>query len=272
MVEFFKILFLKHISKRIKEIPVIISVRNDPEIEYKNKIINYIMRKLYPLANGFVFQTQDAKDYFKTILKCKKEVIENPVNENFLKTNYKGEREKKIVAVGRLEPQKNYPLLIEAYKEVCAKHPEYNLEIYGEGSLKEYLLEITKRLKLEEKVIFKGESNQVWADIYKASAFVMSSNYEGMPNALLEAFCLGVPCISTDCPCGGPRSIITNDINGLLTKVGDIKGLTDAINRIIEENIGVKFSNKASKERQKFKTNVICNKWKKFIEDIVDWR
>lgn len=198
----FKILALKKINKKIKEIPTIVSVRNDPVIEYKNKIINIIMRKLYPLADGFVFQTEDAKKYFDDIISCKNEIIVNPVGDNFIKERYIGEREERIVAVGRLEPQKNHQVLIEAFKGVYEKHPDYVLEIYGNGSLEEKLKMQVDQLGLNSAIIFKGNSDSIEKDIYKAKAFVMTSDYEGMPNSLLEAFVLGVPCISTDCPCG----------------------------------------------------------------------
>ena len=203
----FKILFLKKISKKIKQIPIIVSVRNDPVIEYKNKIINFIMKRLYPLSEGFVFQTEDAKKYFDNIINCKNKVIVNPVGEAFIKERYEGEREKRIVAVGRLEPQKNYKLLLDAFKKINQKHPDYMLEIYGKGSLEEELKMLVKKSKLDSVIIFKGNSDTIEKDIYNAKAFVMTSNYEGMPNSLLEAFVLGVPCVSTDCPCGRSKTI-----------------------------------------------------------------
>lgn len=198
----FKVLTLKILNKKIKQIPVIVSVRNDPVTEYKNKIINFIMRKLYPLANGFVFQTEQAKEYFNSIVDCPNRIIVNPISENFIRERYKEDREKKIVAVGRLEPQKNHKLLINAFKEIYKKHPDYVLEIYGKGSLEENLKKQVNQLELNSAIIFKGNSDSIENDIYKAKAFVMTSDYEGMPNSLLEAFALGIPCVSTDCPCG----------------------------------------------------------------------
>lgn len=198
----FKILTLKKLNKKIKQIPVIVSVRNDPVIEYKNKIINFIMRKLYPLANGFVFQTEQAKEYFNSIVDCPNRIIVNPISKNFIKKRYEGDREKRIVTVGRLEPQKNHKLLINAFKEIYKKHPDYVLEIYGKGSLEKDLKKQVNELGLNSAIIFKGNSDSIEKDIYKARAFIMTSDYEGMPNSLLEALALGVPCISTDCPCG----------------------------------------------------------------------
>lgn len=264
----FKVLFLKYINKNIKKIPVIISVRNDPKVEYKNKLINWVMRKLYPLADGIVFQTEEAKKYFDNIVNCPNSIIVNPVGNVFLKKRYEGEREKKIVAVGRLEPQKNYNVLIDAFKEVYKKHPDYILEIYGEGILKEELQKKVKQMGLDLVVIFKGNSNSIENNIYKARAFIMSSNYEGMPNALLEAICLGVPCVSTDCPCGGPRELINNNENGILVPVNNSKKMANAICKIIEnEKLTNKLSLNANACQDNYSVETIVEQWKNIIKN-----
>ena len=123
--------------KEKRKIKVIVSVRNDPKIEYKSKLYNLLMRKLYPKADGFVFQTRDAKEFFSSEIQEKSTIILNSLNPNFIVDEpYLGEREKNIVSVGRLADQKNHKLLIRAFKNVSEKFPEYKLVIYGEGTLK----------------------------------------------------------------------------------------------------------------------------------------
>lgn len=194
----YRVLFLSMFNK----IPVIVSVRNDPKIEYKSFKSRLIMKLLYPLAKGFVFQTKEAQEYFSSKIQSKSIVIPNPVDKRFLEKNCEGQRSNTIVTVGRLEEQKNHELLINAFSKITNEIPEYKLIIYGEGSLRERLEQQIKNLKLEEKVLLPGVEKNIEEKIYNARLFVLSSNYEGMPNALMEAMALGIPSISTDCPCG----------------------------------------------------------------------
>ena len=122
--------------KKIRKIPVIVSVRNDPNVEYNSKINNLVMKILYPLADGFVFQTEDAKNYFNKKIQSKSVIIPNPIKETFIQQDiYTGEKDKIIVNIGRLEKQKNQELLIEAFNDVKDEFLDYNLYIYGEGTL-----------------------------------------------------------------------------------------------------------------------------------------
>lgn len=116
-----------------------------------------------------------------------------------------------------------------------------------------------------------GKSNCIEKDIYNAGIFVLSSNYEGMPNALMEAMALGLPCISTDCPVGGPKTLIKNGENGLLVPVGDEEALSIAILKLIEDNeLSQKIANNALKISEKFNPNIINQQWEDFINKIIN--
>lgn len=106
---------------------------------------------------------------------------------------------KKIVTVGRLTVQKNQKLLIESFSEVLKKYPNIILEIYGDGEKREELKYIIKTLGVSNNVIFKGNILNVHEAIADAGLFVLSSDYEGLSNALMEAMMMGLPCISTTC-------------------------------------------------------------------------
>ena len=267
----FRLLFLKKYSKNIKNIPVIISVRNDPNTEYKSPIYHFLMKKLYPCANQMVLQTKDAKQYFINHINYNGVVIPNPVSDIFLVQPYKGIREKRFVAVGRLYQQKNYYNMIDAFGLFHKKHQDYILDIYGDGVLKEKIQKYINSKGLAHFISLKGKSDDIKSEIYNASAFILSSDYEGMPNSLLEAACLGIPCISTDCPCGGPRDILENGKNGILVPIKDSICLANAMNEIVEDKkMAKKLSCNSSSNSVKYKVECIVDNWKTEIQKILN--
>lgn len=258
----FRILILK----KIINAPIILSVRNDPKTEYKGLKRKIFMRLLYPKADGFVFQTNQAKEYFSKKIQKNSIVIANPINDKYLIEPYLNDRDKSIVTVGRLTPQKNQKLLIDAFEIISKTHGDYELKIYGEGELEKELKEYADRLNLSNKIKFMGVSNTIENDIYKDGIFVLSSDYEGLPNSLMEAMTLGLPCISTDCPCGGPRELIVNNENGILVSINNAVEMAQAIKNIIEdETFAKKIGFEASRIREKYNSKKIVSEWEKYI-------
>ena len=258
--------FLALLTKKTK---VIISVRNDPNVEYaglKNKLL---MKLLYPKCDGAVFQTSDAEKYFNNIIK-NRIVIYNPLSHLFLNKKIdRKEKEKTIVSVGRLEKQKNFDLLINAFSLFEKKNPDYKLIIYGEGNERNKLQEKIRSCDLENKVVLTGQVDDIQDKIINSSLFVMSSNFEGMPNALIEAMALGIPCISTDCPCGGPRELINSGENGILVPTNDEIALSTSMDKVInDEKLAKKISENGLKIRDLLDEERICLKWKKYIEEV----
>lgn len=249
---------------------IIVSVRNDPKVEYNTLFKKILMKILFKRANGFVFQTEEAKQFFSKKIQLRSIIIPNPLNPDFIIERYEGKREKKIVNVGRLESQKNQKLLIDAFNIVQKKYPDYELHIYGDGSLRENLQTQINRLKIENKVFLHGIIDNVREEIYKAKLFVLSSDYEGMPNALMEAMSLGISCISTDCPCGGPRFLIQNNENGILVPVNDVNAMSDSILSLIENAKKCdKIGKNATMIGQLLNPDCITNTWLKYIDQIV---
>lgn len=249
---------------------VIISVRNDPKYEYATIKDKVLMRLLYPKADGMIFQTDEAREYFKFMKIEKNTIIPNSINLDFLIDRFVGERDKKIVTVGRLEKQKNHAMLIKAYSEFFKKNRNYTLDIYGEGSCREELETLIENLHLEHKVTLHGQVDNIIDCIYKASLFVLSSDYEGMPNALLEAMALGLPVISTDCPCGGPKMLINDCVNGMLVPVNDYSKLSERMLDILSNTESIdKYSQNASKIQKKLSPKRVNEKWREFVEEII---
>lgn len=247
-------------------IRVIVSERNDPNHFPGKNVVKHISRTLMKYADGFVFQTEDAKKFYDKKLRNRGTVIYNPLYIEKLPTIYNGRRAKKIVTMGRLSEQKNQKILIEAFSKIEGAYPEYELIIYGEGSLRETLEKQVRDLGIEQKVKLPGNDANVLEKIRDAGIFVLSSNYEGMPNALIEAMALGIPSISTDCPCGGPKTLVQPYINGLLFPVEDVDALVSCIKYFIEnEEKADEIGMRATEIRTLLASNRICEEWSKYI-------
>ncbi len=253
----------------LKRVRFIVSERNDPNSFDGKKSTKIISRLLMRLANAFVFQTKDAKAFYSKALKNRGEVIPNPLLHPNLPQEYEGEREKVLVSAGRLVEQKNQALLIDAFSEIYKDYPEYKLIIYGEGPLRERLEAQIEKLGLSESVLLPGNYEDVLERMKKAAMFVFPSNFEGMPNALIEAMAIGLPCISTDCPCGGPRELIQNHKNGILVPVKDYEGLVNAIRELLNDSeSAAKIGHEAVSIREKLEPERIGAAWLKIIEEM----
>lgn len=250
----------------------IVSERNDPRHfagKFSTKVLS---RLLMRLADGYVFQTKDAQNYYNS-LKKKSTIIHNPLFglQSMPSSQFDGEREKVIVSMGRLNPQKNQSLLIEAFAQIQTDFPSYKLVIYGEGPERDKLEQLIAEKHIEDRVLLPGAVSNIHERICNASLFVLSSDFEGMPNALMEAMALGLPCISTDCPCGGPAELIEQNKNGVLVSVGNKEKLANAMNfmltnRSVSEEIG----RKAMEIRQTHNVDDICKEWISFFSKITN--
>ena len=247
---------------------VIAAERVDPAAY--SKIIGHLLKMYAHRANGFVFQTEDAKAWYGDAVKdCKNAIIPNAINPVFIREPYKGAKRKVIAGAGRLSDQKNFTLLIKAFAGVADEFIDYNLVIYGEGEKREELENLIRELRLEERVSLPGNIQNIADEMEKNSLFVLSSNFEGMPNALMEAMALGLPCISTDCPCGGPRFLIQDGENGVLVPVGDEKKMLEAMKYILGNNERCKqIGLNAAKIQKRLSPNIIYSKWENYINSI----
>lgn len=246
-------------------VKTLVSVRNDPNKEYAGKIGRFVGKVLLPMADGCVFQTSDAQKWFPERLQKKSRIIYNAVKEEFYqveRTPVRGE----IVTCGRLTEQKNHRLLIDAFAEVQKIHPYATLKIYGEGALREKLQNQIESLNLNEKVFLMGATNDVAKVLQTADLFVLSSDYEGMPNALMEAMAAGVPCISTDCPCGGPRELFGNLCAEDLVRCNEPKQLAQTMEKKLEQNDQ---SCMQRKRAEQFRPEKINYEWKKYINELI---
>lgn len=254
------------------KMPVLISVRINP-IGYYDFLSDKIQIPiLFRRAAGCVFQTPDQRDFFPDYIAKKSRVILNPINPKFIGNPIPQEREKTVVHSGRLVDFKNQLMLIEAFTKVHEKHPEYVLKIFGPDSFdgtKEKLEALIAEKQAENYVFLMGASDRLEQDMRNAALAAYSSDYEGMPNAMLEAMALGLPLVATDCPPGGPAMVITPEENGLLVPVGDADAMAAAINRLIEEpEFAGKLGNAAAEIGKQAGVELIASRWKQYMEEI----
>ena len=222
-------------------IPLIYSERNDPN-RTNQRPIDQVYRKIV--------------------------VILNPLDTSAFPTHDFSNEKKEIVSVGRLEPQKNQKLLIESFSMLAEELPDYNLVIYGEGSLRKELEAFVESKGLTNRVFLPGAKSGIQNYIKDASLFVLSSDYEGIPNALIEAMAIGLPCVSTDCSPGGARELICSGENGAIVPCNSKKDLTNAIIEIINDKEKARqLGKQAELIRDRVNKMTISEEWIKIIKN-----
>lgn len=213
---------------------VIQTVRNDPKSVPQSRKERLIRDVIYCFMwKGFV-QNKRQLEYFPSYIRKKMTILPNPVSEEFLKNNPTRENNGLIVSVGRLNEQKNFEMLIRVARILKCKNYRFQIEIYGEGSLRETLQKQIIEYKVEDCCKLCGRTEDVPAVLSKASVFVMTSSYEGMPNALMEAMASGLPCVSTNCPTG-PNELIVDGVNGYLIEINDDEKCAQRIIQILSD-------------------------------------
>lgn len=253
--------------------PVCVCVRTNPVGNYDSFLDKIQIKWLFPKAAGFVFQTNDQRDFFGKYASGKSTVILNPIHQKYIDEPDVASREKVVVQTGRLDHFKNQPMLVDAFAIVHQTHPEYVLKIIGPDSkdgTKEILEEKINKYNAQDYIKLVGGSDCLEKDIKNASAFAFSSNCEGMPNALLEAMALRLPIVSTDCPCGGPATIIENHKNGILVPVDDKEEMAKAICYMLDNpNEAERMGKEAGNIAKLANADAVYRQWKEYLENII---
>lgn len=252
------------------DMKVVFSHRSDPYFKTTNyfpisKIVNLLNNYAFHQADGYVFQTKMAWDYYGIDIKNKSVVIPNPINPMRRTKDRLGNVRKSFVAVGRLDlKQKRQDLLIDAFNIISPRYPEFKLEIFGDG---EDELKIKELAASNPNILLMGKTSDVAVVIENAWATVLSSDFEGIPNVLLESMSLGVPTISTDCSPGGAAMLIRNKENGLLVPRGDSKSLADAMEFMINHPEEAEAMGQVGKEvGNLYAENKIGDMWTTFFQ------
>jgi len=245
------------------------TIRIDPKYSPKNKILRLIRNISVLLSNSCIVQNEDQKNYFPKCIQKKTHVFSNPISDEFIQAEriISNSGIHSITAVGRLENQKNYKMLIKTFSKLS--NVDLTLNIYGDGSLKGELQSLINDLGLSTRINLWGRSNNIKDVFINTDLFILSSNAEGMPNSLMEAMAVGIPCISTDCPTG-PSDIIDNKINGVLIPINNEEALVSAINNMINNPKEAYMMGKKAKEKMKnnYSAAVSAKKLLRFLNEI----
>ncbi|MCR4595946.1 MAG: glycosyltransferase [Lachnospiraceae bacterium] len=260
-------------AKHLKT-PVLISIRTDPVGHYDGIRDKILIPIYYPRANGCVFQTTGQRDFFPRYLQEKSRIILNPVNEKYFGVKPPVTRRKVVVQSGRLKDFKFQHMLIDAFEQVHDKHPDWSLEIYGGDTgdgTKEILEERIERYNAHDYIHLMGDSTTLEQDLNDAGVYAFSSEWEGLPNALMEALALGLPTVATDCPCGGPATVITDGVDGLLVKNRDEDALAAGIMRLVEDReLAEQLGMNARKIIERAHPDIVFKQWADYIEELCD--
>lgn len=255
------------------KIPLIVADRNDPKKVPGNFVVRKVRDFLYRFANGIVLQNDTNKKYFSKTVQKKSAVIFNPLDLGAYEAaalaceEKKEEKKKEIVSVARVIEQKNPMMLLNAFSRISDKYPDYKLVFYGDGDMRQLVLSKAEELGLADRVKAPGSEKNIFEKIKDSELFVMTSDYEGMPNALIEAMCIGLPCISTKV--SGAVDVIEDGKNGLLIDCRNEDALVEAMDRMLSDSeLRETCAKNASKLAELLRTDIITNQWLDFIKTV----
>lgn len=244
------------------KLPIVISERNDPKHDGRGKMMQWYCNRIYHTAKAIVYQTQYEKSCFDKALDKIGCVIPNPVN---VSATHSGTEFSNVIATaGRLVPQKNQAMLVSAMALVHEEYPEAKCEIYGDGALKEELAEQIHKLSLGDTVTLKGSVTDIHERLAQCGLFVMTSNFEGLSNALIEAMMVGLPCITTDYP--GARELIEDGKTGIVVPMDDAEQLARAIKALLNDPEKCRqLAQAAQSSAAQYRAAEVIERWEKVI-------
>lgn len=213
---------------------VIVSERNNATKQSMSLSWRALRRLTYPFAHAAVFVSRGVERDFNWLSQKKRFVINNPALNKVGNIYADGPKKLQILSIGRLTSQKGHDLLIDAFAEIAHEFPDWNILIAGEGPDRQKLEERVKQKKLAGRIAFYGVHNNPQILMHESSLFVLSSRYEGFPNALVESMAAGMAVISFDCPYG-PSDIIEDGKNGILVPPEDVDRMAVAMKSLMSD-------------------------------------
>ncbi len=264
---------IKDGSKKIGEIHFSRSHYRDMEFDGRKSIVKRIISNLWmsqlirELKKLSMFVTLSSEDNDRWIEVKNRKFIYNPLS--FFPDKVSECKTKQVIAVGRYTYQKGFDMLIESWKYIKEKHPDWVLKIYGGGERKDFI-KLRDSFGLEENVFLESSSDNIIDKYCESSIFVLSSRFEGFGMVITEAMACGLPAVSFECP-SGPRDIINDGEDGLLVENGNIKQLAEKISYLIEnDELRKEMGKKARINVEKFKIENIAKQWNELFDTVLN--
>jgi len=258
---------------KMLNIPSIMSERADPYRTVTSSFADRLLLKIINKSAGGVFQIQGAREFYGKGLQERATVIPNPIflKEDVVFSEF-SKREKSVVSVGRFDNgQKRYDIMLRAFAIFSKKHPEYILKLFGEGPDKSFIEEEIEKLDMQDKIIIKGFTSNPMKDILKDGIFLITSDFEGISNSMLEAMAIGLPVVSTDSSPGGARMVITDHEDGLIAPAGDYEKIAAALCEFAEnEELAKKCGDNARAVVERFAPEKIIKQWEEYILEVTE--
>ncbi len=258
------------LATRETTIPVVISERTDPAQHRIGAVRSWARRRIYPLAHAIVVPSRGVARWVgENIRGPLLRVIPNPVRGPSDAAVFDRLREgQRVVALGRLSPEKQLDYLLRAFSRCSSRHPGWSLEIVGEGPDRHRLETLAAELGISQRVRFSGAVPDPQNVLREADLFVLTSRYEGFPNALLEAMACGLAAVSFDCP-SGPNEIIRPDVDGVLVPAQDLDALADSMDRLMSDPAARRrLGSRAVEVAERFGVERIMSMWENVLEEV----
>lgn len=250
-------------------IPVIVEEHIDPTQHPLGRIVRLLRRLLYKRARTVVVLTPGIAQWAGSFVRSEAiHVIPNPISQQFCSSvKLDAERNShRVIAIGRLEAQKGFDMLLKAFAQSARQHLTWNLMIIGDGSERDRLQALAAALQIGDRVKWERAVKEPEKELRRSDLFVLSSRYEGFPMVLLEAMACGLPVVSFDCP-SGPREIINDGDDGLLVPPNEINSLAAAMNRLMSsEDERKRFGERATHVVERFSLAKVADMWTAVFE------
>jgi GalNAc-alpha-(1->4)-GalNAc-alpha-(1->3)-diNAcBac-PP-undecaprenol alpha-1,4-N-acetyl-D-galactosaminyltransferase len=252
------------------KLPVVITEHTFPALAKRPLTWRALRRLIYPMADFLVVLSEECKQHFSKWMKQNCIVIPNPVEIS--SENSSGARRlpagRKIYAMGRLTHSKRFDLLLHAFALVSSKQPDCHLVIIGDGPMRGPLYRLRHALGLTDRVHFTGLLSNPTNILKDGELFVMSSEYEGFPLAILEAMACGLPVVAFDCH--GCNNIVQHGVNGILVPPLNVQLLSKAIlNLLVNDSKRRMLGEAALEVKNKYSINKIMDFWDSLVRKAV---
>jgi GalNAc-alpha-(1->4)-GalNAc-alpha-(1->3)-diNAcBac-PP-undecaprenol alpha-1,4-N-acetyl-D-galactosaminyltransferase len=261
------------LATRGLSVPVVVEEHIDPRMHSVGVIAGWLRRLVYPRARAVVVLTPSVIEWARDIAgRTPVHVIPNPISEQFLRGKEIDETRDKhtVVAMGRMEPQKGFDMLLQAFAQCAPKHPDWSLRIVGQGSELERLTALVDELRLGDRVSLDPVVKEPERVLRGSDLFVLSSRYEGFPMVLLEAMASGLPVVSFDCP-SGPREMIREGVDGVLVPPNDIGALAGVLDRLMSaQDERQQLGRRAAEVIQRFGLPTVLAMWNELLMKVIN--